>query len=137
MSKTMGQAQSRSSAKDATAAGEKDCEAASDPPEKRDRCLQDEIDELNQKQRKDWERWDGNEHCIIPHTDAAGDQYCIGDAYEGIKLAGDWELKKYVNEVCLQDPANRGKVTRENISNTSNSFPNLSHIWHILAIGWK
>lgn len=93
----MGQSQSTDNA---TSQVEKDCEAASDgnniPASDRPRKLQDEIDELDEKQYVDWKRWEGNEHAIIPHTDAAGDQYCIGDAYEGIKTKDQWKIAEYV-----------------------------------------
>lgn len=91
----MGQSHSTNNA---TSQAEKDCEAPSDrndlPTSERKRILQDEIDELDEKQYVDWKRWEGNEHAIIPHTDAAGDQYCIGDAYEGIKTKKQWEINK-------------------------------------------
>lgn len=85
---------------DAAQPNEKDCEAASDGKSvlvsSSPRRLQDEINELNDQQKKDWKRWEGKEHDIIPHTDAAGDQYCIGDAYEGIKSAPEWKVNEYV-----------------------------------------
>lgn len=93
----MGQSQSNDNA---TSQAEKDCEAASDrnniPASNRQRTVHDEIDELDEKQYVDWKRWEGREYDIIPHTDAAGDQYCIGDAYEGIKTKKQWEINKYV-----------------------------------------
>lgn len=58
------------------------------------RTLEDEIEELNEKQLVDWERWEGIEHDIVPHTDAGGDAYSIGDAYEGIKCAHEWQISK-------------------------------------------
>ena len=58
------------------------------------RTLEDEIEELNEKQLVDWARWEGVEHDIVPHTDAGGDAYSIGDAYEGIKCAHEWRISK-------------------------------------------
>ena len=68
--------------------------AAEDPKVSWTRTLEDEIDELNAKQLDDWARWEGVEHDIVPHTDAGGDAYSIGDAYEGIKCAQEWRIPK-------------------------------------------
>ena len=90
----MGQSQSTDNA--TSQVHPKDCEADGDqvPASDGPRTLQDEIDELDEKQYIDWKRWEGKEHAIIPHTDAAGDQYCIGDAYEGIKTKDQWAIKE-------------------------------------------
>ncbi|KAK4621350.1 hypothetical protein CLAFUW4_07532 [Fulvia fulva] len=54
--------------------------------------LQDAIDELDERQRLYWSRWEGREHDILPHTDAGGDAYYIGDIYDGLRCAQEWEL---------------------------------------------
>ncbi|KAF2167750.1 hypothetical protein M409DRAFT_65858 [Zasmidium cellare ATCC 36951] len=80
-----------------------------------------EIDELDSKQREDWIRWKGNEHAIIPHTDAAGDQYCIGDAYEGIKTKDQWEI------------LNPGPYLQY-IKHLSKTWPHLEYLGHWMEV---
>lgn len=95
----MGQSESKDNA---AHLNEKDCEAASDglqnAAENGPRTLEQEIKELKPHQREALkrEKWEGFEHLIIPHTDAAGDPYYMGDIYEGIKLADKWKINEYV-----------------------------------------
>ncbi|KAH0424325.1 hypothetical protein CcaCcLH18_11615 [Colletotrichum camelliae] len=55
--------------------------------------LRREVSALEPKERKQWKDWEGKEYAILPHTDAAGNTYYIGDLYEGVKCKSEWEIK--------------------------------------------
>lgn len=102
--------------------------------------LYEAVAELNEKQRADWARWRGKEYAIVPHTDAAGDAYCIGDFYEGIGCAHEWEIDQYVLPTCLLKlgpQLTRSRIGPVHIFNTSKIYHRLCHILPILGTGWK
>ncbi|KAF5522544.1 hypothetical protein CGCA056_v007187 [Colletotrichum aenigma] len=53
-----------------------------------------EINDLEPHEKKQWEGWNGKEFAILPHTDAAGNTYYIGDLYEGVRCKTQWEIKE-------------------------------------------
>lgn len=55
-----------------------------------------EINDLEPHEKKQWEGWNGKEFAILPHTDAAGNTYYIGDLYEGVRCKTQWEIKESV-----------------------------------------
>ncbi|KAJ0356971.1 hypothetical protein COL154_010620 [Colletotrichum chrysophilum] len=53
-----------------------------------------EINDLEPHEKRQWEGWNGKEFAILPHTDAAGNTYYIGDLYEGVRCKTQWEIKE-------------------------------------------
>ncbi|KAE9575547.1 hypothetical protein CGMCC3_g8325 [Colletotrichum fructicola] len=53
-----------------------------------------EINDLEPHEKKQWKDWKEKEFAILPHTDAAGNTYYIGDLYEGVKCKTQWEIKE-------------------------------------------
>ncbi|KAK4619588.1 hypothetical protein CLAFUW4_11160 [Fulvia fulva] len=84
------QGKSRSQDEEKATKGIEDAKDEYTPPEN----VYEAILELQDHQRKDWARWRDKEYAIIPHTDAGGDAYFIGDFYEGIKCANEWEMEE-------------------------------------------
>ena len=82
--------------------------------------LQNVIDELDEHQLRDFHRWRGREHDILPHTGmwssmplptsaelanaaAGGDAYNIGDIYDGLHCAKKWRLDEYAFQQVISD----------------------------------
>ncbi|KAF3807717.1 hypothetical protein GCG54_00007450 [Colletotrichum gloeosporioides] len=59
-----------------------------------------EIIALEPHEKKHWKDWAGKEYAILPHTDAAGNTYYIGDLYEGVKCKSEWEIKEVFRKNC-------------------------------------
>lgn len=129
------QGKSRSQDEEKATKGIEDAKDGYTPPEN----VYEAILELQDHQRKDWARWRDKEYAIIPHTDAGGDAYFIGDFYEGIKCANEWEMEEYVLSTCWKLPTDCplccvGLARTFNMSRTSQR---LCLILPISDTGWK